>query len=68
MKVSIINDKNQIVWERGKKKGFACLSYHEDGTQQAIIRLLSDALKQAKGELACFNDTDGMLDSSTSTA
>ena len=52
MKVRIVDGNDQTIWERGKDCGIACQSYVHDGTQQTIIEILTDALRQAKGELA----------------
>jgi hypothetical protein len=58
MKVRIVDNDEKVIWERGQGEGIACRSYVQDGTQEAIIDLLTEALEQANGQLICFNDAN----------
>jgi hypothetical protein len=62
MKVQIVDGKDQVVWERKEEGGIACRTYVKDGTQQTIIKALTEALAQAQGELSSFEDSYWVLD------
>jgi hypothetical protein len=57
IKVQVLDESGNLVWERSENAGVACRSYLEDGTQRAIIELLTEALEQAKIELGRPNHT-----------
>lgn len=69
MKV-VISEKNNIVWMRNSttQEGVASQDYLKDGTQQNIITALEDALLQAKSEMLCRDNGDGVADACASTA
>jgi hypothetical protein len=58
MKVQIISEAGETIWERGENEGLACRSYVVGGTQKAIINALKRALEQAEAELILFDDVD----------
>ena len=68
MKIRILNDDGDLLWEREKNKGVTSRTYAKDGTLIEIISALKEALIQAEGELLSFNYADGMADSGASTA
>lgn len=59
-----VSDKDDVLWMRDSAtlEGIASRGYLKDGTQQKIIAALEHALGQARGELLCWNNTDGMAD------
>jgi hypothetical protein len=61
MKVQIVNNAGEIIWERGQNAGLACRAYRADGTQQEIVDALKNALAQAEAELIVVDDVDGVL-------
>lgn len=50
MKIQVLNDADELVWERSPNAGMTSSSYLHDGTQQQIINALSEALEQAEGQ------------------
>lgn len=59
-----VSDKDDALWMRNSAtlEGIASRGYLKDGTQQKIIAALEHALGQARGELLCWNNTDGVAD------
>lgn len=67
MRVQIIDDNGNIIWEHGYRKGIrggiANAPFIQDGTQQEIVNCISLARDQALGELSVvLEDRDGMPD------
>lgn len=69
MKVAI-EVNGDVIWFRDDEtlEGMACTSYVKDGTQHKIITALVGALNQAKGELLCRDDGDGVTNTGTTAA
>lgn len=71
MKVSVSNDKGQVIWEHGTEHGIpggiANRSFAKDGTQSKVIEILEIALGQAKAELSLY-DVDRIPDVGASPA
>lgn len=59
-----VSDKDDALWMRNSAtlEGISSRGYLKDGTQQKIIAALEHALGQARGELLCWNNTDGVAD------
>lgn len=59
-----VSDKDDALWMRNSAtlEGISSRGYLKDGTQQKIIAALEHALGQARGELLCWNNTDGVPD------
>ncbi len=68
MTVQLLDDKGNLVWQRGEDWGLACRSYLTTGMQAKIVAALKSALVQAKAESSTFDVVDGVLDVSGSAA
>ncbi|HEX3560232.1 MAG TPA: hypothetical protein VHU19_13585 [Pyrinomonadaceae bacterium] len=61
MRVQIINDAGEVIWERGRGKIITSRAYANDGTLDEIVAVLKDALKQAEGQLISFQEVDTVV-------
>lgn len=59
MKVIVLNDRAEPIWERanfgGQYSGMTSTSYLQDGTHAKIIEALEEALIQVRGEASILN-------------
>ena len=68
IKVQVIDDGNELIWERGQEAGIACRQYATNGMQEEIVNVLKNALTQAEVELVVFDDVDRVSDIGSTTA
>lgn len=64
MRVEIRDGSGMLIWatwwNAGSGGGVTSLAYRTDGTLKHIVSALEGARQQAVGELAVFNDVDGV--------
>ena len=62
LRVRIVDENGEVIWERGQGRGITSRAYATDGTLEGVVASLEDALKQAKGQLISFQEVDAIID------
>jgi len=68
MRVQVTDNSGLVIWARDGESGLTSRAYVQNGTQDAVIRALRNALTQAEAELSVFDDADRMPDSSSAAS